>query len=278
MLPFEGTLGFILLYLYPSAKIHSSFLKHCLHLNFGLPFSLESLLSYPRLVIGSTVPTRFQKLEHLRAECPSLQPSLPALTPWMISSIPTAVFPQVNQWLPNSSLWPWPYSWTSDTLERLPTGDFACVSDRPLRCSILSSASIGVKYALHEVFPSQSLSTPFSTVLDKLFPHLHHCSGLLVCLSASIFVRRRVGACVQSCLILCNPMDCSLAGSSVEFSWQEYWSDLPFPPAVDLPDPGTKRLSLASPALAGRLFTTGTICKSCVLLWSFPDTTSRVIF
>ena len=29
----------------------------------------------------------------------------------------------------------------------------------------------------------------------------------------------------KSCLILCNPMDCSPPGS-----WQEYWSGLPFPP------------------------------------------------
>ena len=34
----------------------------------------------------------------------------------------------------------------------------------------------------------------------------------------------------QSCLTLCDPMDCSLSGSpSMEFSRQEYWSGLPFP-------------------------------------------------
>ena len=53
-----------------------------------------------------------------------------------------------------------------------------------------------------------------------------------------------VRACVhakslQSCLILCNPMDCSLPGSlSMGFSRQEYWSGLPCPPPGDLPDPG----------------------------------------
>ena len=52
-------------------------------------------------------------------------------------------------------------------------------------------------------------------------------------------------------------MDCSLPGSSVhEFSRQEYWSGLPFPPPGDLPDPEIKLASLASPALAGRFFTT----------------------
>ena len=39
------------------------------------------------------------------------------------------------------------------------------------------------------------------------------------------------------------------------FPRQEYWSGLPFPSPGDLPDPGTGRLSLASPALAGGFFT-----------------------
>ena len=37
------------------------------------------------------------------------------------------------------------------------------------------------------------------------------------------------------------------------FFRQEYWSGLPYPSPRDLPDPGIK---LASPALAGGLFTT----------------------
>ena len=35
----------------------------------------------------------------------------------------------------------------------------------------------------------------------------------------------------------------------MEFSRQESWSGLPFPPLGDLPDPGTERMSLALPAL-----------------------------
>ena len=42
------------------------------------------------------------------------------------------------------------------------------------------------------------------------------------------------------------------------FSRQEYWSGLPFPPPGDLPDPGTERISLKSPALEGKYFTTST--------------------
>ena len=51
----------------------------------------------------------------------------------------------------------------------------------------------------------------------------------------------------QSCLTLCDPMDCSLqAPPSMGFSRQEYWSGLPFPSPGDLPDPG---IELGSPAL-----------------------------
>ena len=48
----------------------------------------------------------------------------------------------------------------------------------------------------------------------------------------------------------------SLPGSSVEFSRQEYWNRLPFPPPGDLLDSGIKPESLLSPALAGGFFTT----------------------
>ena len=42
---------------------------------------------------------------------------------------------------------------------------------------------------------------------------------------------------------------------SMGFSRQEYWLELPFPPPGDLPDPGIKPMSLISPALAGKFFT-----------------------
>ena len=45
----------------------------------------------------------------------------------------------------------------------------------------------------------------------------------------------------QSCLTLCDPVDCSPPGSSIHrFSRQEYWSGLPFPSPGDLPNPGIK--------------------------------------
>ena len=43
---------------------------------------------------------------------------------------------------------------------------------------------------------------------------------------------------------------------SMGFSRQEYWSGIPFPSPEGLQKPGIKTISLASPALAGQLFTT----------------------
>ena len=60
--------------------------------------------------------------------------------------------------------------------------------------------------------------------------------------------------CVQNCFSrvrLCNPMDCSLPGSSVHGILQEenYWSGLPFPSPGDLPNPGIKPVSTVAPEL-----------------------------
>ena len=49
----------------------------------------------------------------------------------------------------------------------------------------------------------------------------------------------------DSCLTLCDPMDCQ-APLSMELSRQEYWSGLPCPSPRDLPDSG---IEAGSPAL-----------------------------
>ena len=56
---------------------------------------------------------------------------------------------------------------------------------------------------------------------------------------------------------------------SMGFSRQEYWSGLPFPTPRDLPDPGIEPMSLVSPALAGRFFTTSTS-------WEAIDTIHKI--
>ena len=64
--------------------------------------------------------------------------------------------------------------------------------------------------------------------------------------------------CTQSCLTLCNSMDCSPPGSSVmEFARQEYCSGLPFPTSGGLRNPGIEPMSLESPVFTGILCTPG---------------------
>ena len=60
----------------------------------------------------------------------------------------------------------------------------------------------------------------------------------------------------QSCLTLCDPMDCSPLGSSNHgISRQEYWSELPFLSPGDLPDLGSEPTSLEFAALKAESFT-----------------------
>jgi len=70
---------------------------------------------------------------------------------------------------------------------------------------------------------------------------LHFLSHMCVCV------------CVLSCSVVCNFLQLHHSPLFMEFSRQEYWSQLPFPPPGDLPDPGIKPASLA---LTGRYFTT----------------------
>ena len=59
----------------------------------------------------------------------------------------------------------------------------------------------------------------------------------------------------QSCLILCDTMDCNTPGSSVYgILQQEYWNRVP----GNLPHPETEPASLLSSELAGGFFTTST--------------------
>ena len=56
---------------------------------------------------------------------------------------------------------------------------------------------------------------------------------------------------------------------SMGFSRQEFWSELPFPPPGDLPDPGIAPASSASLALAGGFFTTNATWASFLTLLSY---------
>ena len=58
---------------------------------------------------------------------------------------------------------------------------------------------------------------------------------------------------------------------SMRLSRQVYWSEVPFPPSGDLPDPGIKPTFLTSPALAGGFFITSATQEvtACVYLLTF---------
>ncbi|KAB0345202.1 hypothetical protein FD754_022128 [Muntiacus muntjak] len=74
--------------------------------------------------------------------------------------------------------------------------------------------------------------------------------------------------------------DLVLPSSSVHGIFQarkEYWSGLPFPTPEDLPDPGIKLTSLASPALADGFFTTS-VCHCCTNIASFCCRTTRISY
>ena len=65
---------------------------------------------------------------------------------------------------------------------------------------------------------------------------------------AGVHVCMRAWVCAQSHLTLCDPMDCSLLGSSVHgiFQARRILDWLPFPPPGDGPNPGIEPLSQTS--------------------------------
>ena len=86
----------------------------------------------------------------------------------------------------------------------------------PMDCSLLGSSvlgdslgentGVGCHALLQGIFPSQGLS-----------PGLPHCRRILYCLSHG---ESESETAAQSCLTLCDPMDCSLPGSSIHGIFQ----------------------------------------------------------
>ena len=117
------------------------------------------------------------------------------------------------------------------------------------------------------IFPTRGWN-PGLPHCRRILYHLSHegSTSLYICTYIYVLLRKRkkytrtlvetasLVSATQLCLTLCDPMDCSLPGSSVHgiLARQAYWSGLPCLPPSDLPDPGTKP---TSPALAGGFFT-----------------------
>ena len=75
---------------------------------------------------------------------------------------------------------------------------------------------------------------------------------------------------LQSCLTLCDPVDCSPPGSSVHGIFQARTLEwLPCPPPGDLPYPGIESVPLRSPGLAGGFFNTSAPRKPRELKFKF---------
>ena len=72
--------------------------------------------------------------------------------------------------------------------------------------------------------------------------HIHACVCVLLLSHVRLFVTPWTVACQ--------------APQSTGLSWQEYWSELPFLPPGDLPNPGIEPVSPVAPVLAGGFFTT----------------------
>ena len=80
---------------------------------------------------------------------------------------------------------------------------------------------------------------------------------MCVCVCVCVCMCVRARSVTQLCLTLVTPWTVACqAPLSMEFSRQEHWSGLSFSSPEDHPDPGIEPVSPASPALAGRFFTT----------------------
>ena len=91
-------------------------------------------------------------------------------------------------------------------------------------------------------------------VADDIFYRLFFSVGHYSVLSALPCAMVDSAVCVRSCSrvqLFATPQTVAhQVPLSVEFSRQEYWDGLPFPPSGNLLDPGIEPMSLASPALA----------------------------
>ena len=77
-------------------------------------------------------------------------------------------------------------------------------------------------------------------------------------------------------LTLCDPMDCSLPGLSMEFSREESWGGLPFPSPGDLPNPRIEPALASSQILLSKYFREE--LKQRMWVRSVPGRPHRVLF
>ena len=86
----------------------------------------------------------------------------------------------------------------------------------------------------------------------SILPLLNNSFSLFMCVHAKS---------LQSCLTVTLWTVTPQAPLSLVYSRQESWNGMPCPPPGHLPNPGIKPVSLMSPTLAGKSFTTGVTGK-----------------
>ena len=117
-----------------------------------------------------------------------------------------------------------------------PPGDLPVPGIEP---ASLASPAFALCYFLYMVWGNVRISFLYSST---------SCAHVMNCAVLSCFSRVHLCAALRTVA--------HQAPLSLEFSMQEYSSELPCPPPGDLPDPGIEPASLASPALADKFFTT----------------------
>ena len=95
----------------------------------------------------------------------------------------------------------------------------------------------------------------------RILAHTNICICIIEVLCAQLFSHLQLFPTTR-------PVACQ-TDLSMAFSRQEYWSGWPFRTPGELPDPGIEPMSLVSPALAGRFFTTSTT-------WEAIDTIHKI--
>ena len=127
-----------------------------------------------------------------------------------------------------------------------------CISQRLVMAGAISHACWSFACLLWKNVYSSPLLIFLKTNCFALYYFL-----LLSYMNSLYILKVCMHAVTRSCPVLCDPVDyiAHQAPLSREFSRQEYWSGLPFPSPGGLPNPRIEPASPASPAVAGRFFT-----------------------
>ena len=115
-----------------------------------------------------------------------------------------------------------------------------------------AACQASLSFAISWIFPTQGWNPGLLNCRQILY-HLSHQGN------SCIFIMCVHVKSLQLCPTLCNPMVCSPPGPSVHRILQaRIMESVAMPSSRDLLDPGMEPISLMSPALAGRFFTTST--------------------